>query len=156
MSKDKDKRLEEKEKLEAEIERSLSVVNMKKAHMKIEKIEKTRKKSSILSIIERIDNNINDSETWIEATAKLISSKTYNLGSLKLGDSPSMVANNIMKTYESIREDLQRNINCKSEDFDKLFPKPIINFEIYTSASTSLSCLSSLMHDMKIYCKRLL
>lgn len=57
MEKSKDKRLEEKEKTEAEIERSMSVVREKQAHMQIEEVERIRKKPAILSIIERIDTN---------------------------------------------------------------------------------------------------
>jgi len=50
----KDKPLEEKEKLEAEIERSLSVVKMKEVHKQIEEIEKLRKQATVKSICERI------------------------------------------------------------------------------------------------------
>jgi hypothetical protein len=45
-----DKHLEEKEKLESEIARSLSVVKMKEVHKQIEDIEKLRKQASIKSI----------------------------------------------------------------------------------------------------------
>ncbi len=62
MEKSSEKRLEQTEKLEAEIKRSLNVVEMKKAHCQIEDVEKNRKKPAILSIIERID-----------ATAELLS-----------------------------------------------------------------------------------
>lgn len=55
MEKSTDKRIEQAEKLEAEIKRSLNVVEMKKAHIQIEEVEKNRKKSSILSIMDRID-----------------------------------------------------------------------------------------------------
>ena len=54
MEKRKDKRLEDKEKLETEIARSLSVVKMKEAHRQIEDIEKSRKKAIVQSLIERI------------------------------------------------------------------------------------------------------
>ena len=52
---EKDKRFTEKEKLEAEIARSLSVVKMKEAHKQIEDIERSRKKAAFQSIIARID-----------------------------------------------------------------------------------------------------
>ena len=54
----KDKHLKEREKLEAEISRSLSVAKMKAAHKQIEEIEKSRKRSVILSTIQRLDVNI--------------------------------------------------------------------------------------------------
>jgi hypothetical protein len=52
--KDKDKRLEEKEKWDAEVARSLSVVELKKAHKQIEDVERLRKRDNILSIKDRI------------------------------------------------------------------------------------------------------
>ena len=65
-------RLKETEKLEAEIKRSLSVVGVKEAHKKIEDIEKLRKKSAILSIIERIDTFLSNNESVLNGIAKLI------------------------------------------------------------------------------------
>ena len=58
MNKDAGKRLKEKEKLDAEVARSLSVVKVKEAHKQIEEVEKLRKKSAITSIIERLNFNI--------------------------------------------------------------------------------------------------
>jgi len=49
-----DKHLKEREKLEAEISRSLSVAKIKEAYKQIEDIEKLRKQASIKSISERI------------------------------------------------------------------------------------------------------
>jgi hypothetical protein len=155
MSKDKNKRLEEKEKIDAEIARSLSVVDMKKTHMQIEEIEKTRKKSSITSIIERIDLINKNIRVWNKTTQE-ITKKYTNADSSKLGQSATMTLDMILKTYESIRRDLQRNCDCKGEDFEKLFPKLTLNLETYGSASMSLTCLSLLLDDMKAYCKRLI
>jgi len=157
MSKTKDKRLEEKEKLDAEIARSLSVVNMKKTHMQIEEIEKTRKKSSITSIIERIDLIDKNIRAWKHATQEMKKSqKNINVDSSKLGRNATIVLDMILKTFESIRIDLQRNCDCKGDDFEKLFPKPTLNFETYGSTSMSLTCLGLLLDDMKAYCKRLI
>jgi hypothetical protein len=61
-----DKRLKQKEVLEAEIERSMSVVREKQAHMQIEEVEKIRKKPAILSIIDRIDTNFGVSYSVFE------------------------------------------------------------------------------------------
>jgi hypothetical protein len=53
-SKSKDKRLEEIEKLEAELERSVAVAKVKSAHKQIEDTEKSRKHSVVLSICKRL------------------------------------------------------------------------------------------------------
>jgi ribosomal protein S20 len=55
-SKSKDKRLEEKEKLEAELQRSLAAAKVKATHKQIENTEKSRKRATVLSICKRIDN----------------------------------------------------------------------------------------------------
>lgn len=62
----------------------------------------------------------------------------------------------IMKTFESIRFDFQRNIDIKNEDFDKLFPKLTLSFETGNEFLACLSCINVQMLDMKNYCKRLL
>ena len=54
-SKSKEKRLEEKEKIIAEAQRSYAVAEMKKAHKLIEDTEKSRKLPAIKSICQRID-----------------------------------------------------------------------------------------------------
>lgn len=155
MSKDINKRLEEKEKIDAEIARSLSVVDMKKTHIQIEEIEKKRKKSSIMSIIERIELIKKNVRLWSETTDSIIE-KDANVHSIELGQSATMVLDMILKTYESIRIDLQRNCDCKGEDFEKLFPKPALNLETYGSASMSLTCLNLFLEDLKAYCRRLI
>ncbi|MGD0451025.1 MAG: hypothetical protein ABSA79_08250 [Candidatus Bathyarchaeia archaeon] len=157
MEKNKDKRLEEKEKLEAEIERSMSVVRMKQAHMEIEQAEKARKKPAIISIIDRIDTHcgliygVYQSLTELKKTSpNLFQVKVYE----GLNDITGM--STLVKTFESIRYDLQRNIDIKDEDFDKLFPKLTLKFETGDNALTSMICLNVQMMDMKNYCKRLL
>jgi hypothetical protein len=54
-SKSKDKRLEEIEKLKAELVRSVAVAKVKVAHKQIEETEKLRKRSVTYSIFNRID-----------------------------------------------------------------------------------------------------
>jgi hypothetical protein len=153
----KGKRLEEIEKLEAEIRRSLSVNKMKQAHMQIEETEKTRKKPAILSIIERIDLNIDVSRSVYESLVEL-RERSQELFKLRLPD--DFVNNSglavTMKSFESIRFDLQRNINIKNEDFDKLFPRLTLSFETADGLLASLNCIIIQMLDMKHYCKRLL
>lgn len=159
MSKNKDKRLEEKEKLDAEVARSLSVVKMKETHRQIEEIEKSRKKSAIISISKRLNNLISlckATGNGIKALKKNFPNHYFNT---KPPDGVTGIENylqHILKTYESIRFDLQRNLKLKPEDFEKLFPKPPLNFETYNNIIESLTCLSAHMIDMLVYCQRLI
>jgi hypothetical protein len=153
----KDKRLEEKEKLDAEILRGLSVVKMKKTHKQIEDIEKLRKKSAILSINERLSLNISITKSIV--TTMLEAKKEYKVTfDLEVpADSPlRKPLNQLVATYESIRFDLLRNIDIKEEDFDRLFPKIEVKFRTYDSIANELYCLICQMEDMKTYCMRLL
>jgi len=152
-------KLEEKEKLEAEIARSLSVVKMKEAYKQIEEVEKSRKKSAILSINERLSLNLRKSLDFLSVLLKSVSSNEEFFFNFRLSDGFTGIKSEldaIVKTYKSIRFDLQRNIDVKNEDFDKLFPEPSINFETCNNVATSLNCLNAQMRDMQLYCQRLL
>jgi len=126
----KDKRLEEKEKLDAEIARSLSVIKMKEAHKKIEEVEKLRKRAAILSIDDRLSLNIEMSTKIIEAIREVEEEdKKKKLDfETPVGSHVRNFLNHVMVTYESIRFDFQKSINAKKEDFDRLFPKIEANF----------------------------
>lgn len=157
MEKSKDKRLEEKEKIEAEIERSMSVVREKQAHMQIEEVEKTRKKPAILSIIDRINANSVLSSSVFESLTELRGKSPELFGVRVLDGLTSMSGLGfIVKSFESIRFDFQRNIEIKNEDFEKLFPKLTLSFDTGNDILTSLTCMTFQMLDMKAYCKRLL
>lgn len=159
MSKDAGKRLEEKERLDAEIARSLSVVKVKEAHKQIEDVEKLRKKSAITSIIERLNFNIEMSKAIVNAISKL--EEKYpkaQLSNLNLtsGDSTKKYIDVILSTFESIKFDLERNIDVNKQDFDRLFPKVNLNFDTYASIVPNIACLGIQMMDLKNYCLRLL
>lgn len=158
MEKSIDKRIEDTAKLQAEIARSLSVVEMKKVHCQIEEVEKNRKKPAILSIIERID-----------FTRRLCASVEKHVSALRKKDkvffnspfpeyydvkkSPMEV---VIESFESLRLDLKRNIDIREEDFEKLFPNIIQDFK---TPNDILYCLNSMqvkLTDMKNYCKRLI
>jgi len=155
-----DKHLEEKEKLEAEIERSLSVAKMKEAHKKIEDIEKLRKQASIKSICERITSCLNEI-TFVSDMLMEIKNKNSDWKSLfseKIPESSATekMLNSIIAIYESICFDLQRTVDIKKEEFDRLFPKIELSFETYTSIPSNLVCLSMRLTDMRNYCLRLI
>jgi hypothetical protein len=154
----KDKHLEEKEKLEAEISRSLSVVKMKEVHKQIEDIEKSRKQASIKSICERISFCL-DMSKILSSTLIEIRKKNPNWKlnwEMSESSSTKKFLNSIMAMYESICFDLQRTIDIKKEDFDRLFPKTEFNFSTYESIIPNLWCLNMQLLDMQNYCLRLL
>jgi hypothetical protein len=155
--KNEDKRLEEKEKLEAEIARSLAVVKVKETHKQIEDIEKLRKQAAIKSIVERLSLNIETCNQLSINFARL--SKDYaDVFASRISDDTATrkYLQNIMQTYESIRFDLQKSLDIKPEDFDKLFPKAEMNISTYELVGSTVDCLSKQLADMKAYCTRLL
>jgi len=154
-----DKHLEEKEKLEAEISRSLSVVKVKEAHKQIEDIEKSRKQASIKSICERITFCLGISTALVHELVEIGKDKQYEKSfGLKLADSDytERFLDSIKAMYESILFDLQKTIDIKKEDFDRLFPKIEFNFSTYRSIAPKMNCLSMQLIDMRNYCLRLL
>ncbi len=77
---------------------------------------------------------------------------------MKLTDSDSTkkYLNGIKAIYESIRFDLQKTIDFKKEDFEKLFPEMELDFSTYESIVSNLLCLMMQLKDMWHYCLRLL
>ena len=152
----KDKHLKEKEKLEGEISRSLSVAKMKAVHKQIEEIEKSRKRSGILSITERFDINI----TLLRSVVEELNSKRNEIPkdwlNKKLSVNNSLELNYIASTYESIYLDFQKSTDTKPEDLNKLFPKIVIDFSTFTRIISTIACICTQMIDMKAYCLRLL
>ena len=159
MGKDTDNRLKEKEKLDAEIARSLSVVKVKEAHKQIEDVEKARKKSAITSIRMRLDSNMMMAKGVMDGVSegqKINPKISLKKVIIKSGDGTNEMINMIISTFESIRFDLEENINVNKQDFDILFPKISLNFDTYDSIIPNLTCLSIHMNDLKHYCLRLL
>jgi hypothetical protein len=150
-SKNKDRRLEEKEKLEAEAERSIAVAKMKQAHKLIEDTEKSRKRSAVMSICKRIENQIKDIQSLIDAMDKTQAVLPPTRGTV-FGEA----IEGIFRTYDSVRYDIQKTLEIKDDDFAKLFPKKEPNTQSIPLAKTSLVLLWDQLRDMRIYCERLL
>jgi len=158
---EKDKRFTEKEKLEAEIARSLSVVKMKEAHKQIEDIERSRKKAAFQSIIARIDLSSQMNESFRKGFDQALAGRE---NSQVLIDSKSQIENkkllrlleNVAAKYESIYLDVQRNIDVSKEDFSKMFPKLQNDFSTLDILSSTLMFINFQLIDMKAYCLRLL
>lgn len=147
-SKTKEKRLEEKEKLEAEIQRSLSVVGVKEVHKKIEDVEKLRKRPVLLSICKRIDLAMDDllTDTGI---LNMIRAKVFSET-----DRISILSNE--QTYRSILTDFQKTLEIKDEDMQKLFPEIEIRKDVAGDTCDSYISVCSQLRHMKAYCERML
>ena len=150
-SKPKEKLLEEKEKVEAEVERSLAVAKMKAAHKEIEDIEKQRKRSALLSICNRIDLALH----YIFASAKAFYNEKYRYVEISLTSAQNLLLNE-EQTYRSIRTDFQKTLEIKEEDMQKLFPEIEIKKDIALHVADSLLSIISQLQHMKIYCERML
>jgi hypothetical protein len=148
MSKDKDKRLEEKEKWDAETERSLSVARFKKAHMEIENTEKARKRPSILSVCRRIDFFIKD----IIQTMNLFNNPS--ILNQSLNQTVLIYVNDYKETYDSIRVDLQKSLEIRDEDMKELFPEIEIDATSYGHVAASLTNMMIQLRHAKLYCER--
>jgi hypothetical protein len=157
--KGQDKHLEERERLDAEISRSLSVVKMKEAHKQIEEIEKLRKQASIKSVNARILFCLKISRGMADTLIEMKKDKQYEeFFGLKLTVSnfTKKYLDNVRAIYESIYFDFQKTIDIKKEDFDRLFPKIELDFSTYEAIAPDLTCLNMQLIDMKNYCLRLL
>jgi predicted RND superfamily exporter protein len=147
-SKPKEKRIEEKEKLQAEVERSLMAAQMKEAHKKIEDVEKLRKHCSILSICKRIDLALSDFYTH---------ARIYNQNEkVTLDEGLKAHVLNDEQIYKSIRTDFQKVLEIKDEDMQKLFPEIEIKKDIAGNVGLSLGFVDDQLKHMKIYCERML
>lgn len=150
-SKTKEKRLEEKEKMEAEAQRSYAVAEMKKSHKLIDDIEKSRKRPALQSICHRIDTHLVE-----------ISPKVSMFGEHPFADkpivAPSVEANlrSCVQTYDSIRYDMQKAMDIKDDDMEKLFPKIEMNMKNGYLISGSLQIMVRQLKHMRLYCERML
>ena len=62
---------------------------------------------------------------------------------------------NMVKTYESIRNDVERIADVKGVDFNNMFPKLDVNFETYYTIAISMLNLIYQLQYMRIYCQTL-
>jgi hypothetical protein len=148
--KNKDKRLEEKEKLDAEAQRSYAVAEMKKAHKLIEETEKSRKRPSIQSVCLRIDVVIKDFSVLVQMYGK-----TPFAGN-DIVDSIKRIIQGYAQVYESICYDFQKTMEIKDEDMAKLFPRIEIDMKNGYSVSGCLFNIVAQLKHMRIYCERML
>jgi hypothetical protein len=150
-SKSKEERLKEKEKADAETQRSLAVAEMKKAHKLIEDTEKMRKRPVLQSICSRMEVHVK----VLDRAAAMYAKHPFGRQKI-LADN---VMDNIMffyQTYESILFDFQKNMKIGDEEMNRLFPKIEMKTESGFHVSSSFNRIIHQLTHMKIYCMRLL
>jgi len=117
------------------------------------------KRSAIQSISQRINKHCGD----IKKIADALVEAQYNNPKSSLNQSfdsaksrmLKTVIVNMVKTYESIRNDVGRIADVKGVDFENMFPKLDVNFETYYTIAVSLLNLIYQLQFMKIYCQTL-
>ena len=151
---EKDKRIQI-EKLETELKRSLKVVGVKQAHKQIEDIEKLRRKSAIISVIERINLSLNVNNGVLQGLNNAKKDFSKEFLNEKIPDFSPTELNIITNTFDAVRYDIQQTAEIRNEDFNKLFPKPQLSFESIADIGMSIINVCIQLEDMKAYCQRL-
>lgn len=124
---------------------------MKKAHKLIEETEKSRKRPALESVCHRIDISVNDISRYVSMLVeKPFAEKEISSDNVKQN------IHFLFKTYESVRYDLQKTMDIKEDDMNKLFPK--VEFTLTDGYSTSASLLNvhRQLRHMRLYCERML
>lgn len=151
--KSEEKRLEEAKKWQAETTRSLSVLKAKEAHKLIEEMEKSRKRSAILSVMQRLLEN-----------GQVINMETKGLLDFFVGEKGwtqreilphhRISVENSMKSYESTRYDFQKTMELNDDDMERLFHKLDVDSNNVVIVIQELHSIVDQMLDMHVYCQR--
>lgn len=148
-SKSEEERRKEAEKLKAEVERSFEAARVKLAHGLIESITKQRKLSSVRSLLERMSHHAKAIGPIIEL---LFSSKQAGF---TLGLYERELVQEMIRTYESIREDFKDVMEMNDNKLEKLFPKLTTNFEEQMGAVAILNSIRHQEMQMGLYSSRI-
>jgi hypothetical protein len=116
-------------------------------------------RSAIKSIGQRINKHCGDIKKIADAIVEAQynnpkSSLTQPFDSAKSRMLKTVIVN-MVKSYESIRNDVKRIADVKGVAFDEMFPKLDVNFETYYTIAVSLLNLIYQLQYMKIYCRTL-
>lgn len=149
-SKKKDKLLEEVEKQQAELERSLTVAKVKAAHKQIEEIEKLRKRPIALSICMRAKSLVDVVSPTLTALNK------PEFKNVQLTESAASSIEGIEKIYNSIKYDFQKNLDIGEEGMVKMFPMIKLRKDNYDHVTGDLLEIFTQMSQMMTYCGRLM
>jgi hypothetical protein len=115
------------------------------------------------SAIQSISQRINKHCLEIKKIADAIAEAQYNNPKASLNQpfdsaKSSMLKTvivNMVKTYESIRNDVEKIVDVKGVDFEIMFPKLDVNFETYYTIVISMLNLIYQLQCMRIYCQTL-
>lgn len=151
-SKTKEGRLKEKEKLEAELERSLVVAKVKAAHKQIEDTEKSRKRPVALSICKRIETFL----TIYMPSSDILNKPEYSQQQLQMTENAISLASQIEQLYNSISYDFQKSLDIGDEAMKKMFPVTVISKDTFGHFGTDLLNIFTQLSQMKSYCERLI
>jgi hypothetical protein len=149
-SKSKGKRLEETEKLEAELERSLAVAKVKEAHKQIEETEKLRKRSVTHSICRRIVILISN----ITSLVGVLGDAKFSV--LPLPEELASTIEEFEQTYASITYDFQKSLDMGEEAMTKMFPMKKVRKDNIGHANSDLMNMCYQLQQMAAYCERVL
>ena len=148
-TKSKEKRLEQKEKIDAETQRSFAVAKMKEAHKAIEDIEKIRKRSILRSVCQRIEDSIVDLSLCIPELMK----SPFGPHPVFDEDLEKIILFH-GQIYESIRYDFQKTLDINDPDMEKLFPKIKMIKKYGYSIAQCFGNMMLQLRQMRIYCER--
>ena len=146
--KTKEERQKETERLNAESRRAQAVVQTKRAHKLIEDVEKSRNLQNVVSLSMRIAAHFKEMETFLKMCSKIPIHPTP-ITSLE-----TTMAQNIIETYKSIREDFKKVIGFKNEEEKVLFPKKNTSFETREQMINVVSGLPEQENQMNAYLMR--
>lgn len=148
-SRSEEERRREAEKLKAEVERSLEAARAKLAHGLIESITKQRKLPSVRSLLERMNFHAKTIGVVIESLLfPKQASLTFSLEEREL-------VQEMIRTYESIREDFKEVMEMDDNKLEKLFPKLTTNFEERMGAIAILTNIRHQETQMGLYSSRI-
>lgn len=117
------------------------------------------KRSAIKSISQRINKHCGDIKKIADALVEAQynnpkSSLNQPFDSAKSSMLKTVIVN-MVKTYESIRNDVERIADVKGVNFNNMFPKLDVNFETYYTIAISMLNLIYQLQYMRIYCQTL-
>lgn len=148
-SKSKENRLEEKNRLEAELERSLAVAKVKEAHRQIEQTEKLRKRPIAQSICKRIDSFM----AALMPMMNVLSKPEYQ--ELQTSEPAISTVDMFDQLYTSISYDFQKSLDVGNESMQRMFPTITVRKDTLSHAIIDLLNVCTQLQQMKSYCERL-
>ena len=135
-----------------ELESRELALKVNKAGAEIERFKRDRMRSNLISIKSRIIRHNTDVMTL---TKGILGSSSYKLTpKRKLLDVESALGNQIVETYNSIKEDIKTSLKDDGNKIEKLFPNKKFNLSDAFSFVNSLLLTQGEYSDILEYLKR--